>query len=115
MDEIVYFELNNWTPEKDYPYEEPFITWMRYPIFFFLDEEWTKSNKLVVDVHDIDMSVNFLISAPKSWVENNCPSLLTKYTKFLRYKNEYGDVEGTYDFFTEYYDENIGIHLWGDD
>ena len=28
MEEVVYFEFNNWTPGEHYPFEEPFITWM---------------------------------------------------------------------------------------
>lgn len=109
-EEIVYFELNNWCPGRDYPIEEPFITWMSFPIKFFANDEWVKFNKLVVVQRFVDMSVNFCVSATKSWVENNCPTLLTKHTKFLRQRNRYGDVDGNFAEFMEYCDENIGIH-----
>lgn len=113
MEEIVYFELNNWFSGRDYPNEEPFATWMSFPINF-MNSKWVKENKLVVVQRLVDMSVNFCISAPRSWVENNCPTLLTKHTKFLRTRNKYGDVEGKFAEFMEYCDENIGIHELAD-
>ena len=110
QEEIIYFELNNWFAGIDYPNEEPFIMWMSFPMNLFMDDEWVKSNKLVVVQRIVDMSVNFCISAKKSWVNDNCPTLLTKHTKFLRQRNKYGDVDGNFAEFMEYCDENIGIH-----
>lgn len=28
MNDIVYFELNNWFRGRDYPNDEPFVSWM---------------------------------------------------------------------------------------
>ena len=50
-------------------------------------------------------------------VLKNCPELLTKYTKFLRYPEE--DEELPYGRFGspfyEYTDENIGFHFIDDE
>lgn len=29
LDNIIYFEMNNWFAGRDYPDCEPFLTWMR--------------------------------------------------------------------------------------
>ena len=110
MNEVVYFELNNWFPETDYPAAEPFISWMGLP-FIFRDEEWCIKNQLCVVEQTIDMSANFCITASKKWVEENCPELLTKYTKFLRYPDPRYDNEvyGQFDCaFKEWNEENFG-------
>lgn len=108
--EIVYFELNNWTPGRHYPYEEPFISWMKN-CRTIDNEDWIKANKLCVVKTLIDMSCNYCITATKEWVENNCPSLLTKHRQFLRFPNECDDVHGNFGtLFKEYDDENIGLH-----
>ena len=78
MEEIIYFELDNWFCGRDYPNAEPFISWMGKDYgFCFGNDEWCKENKLCVEIGPIDMSTCICISAPKSWVEANCPKLLT--------------------------------------
>lgn len=77
-DEVVYFELDNWFCGRDYPNAEPFISWMGNDYNLrFRNEEWCKQNKLCVKAGLIDMSVCFCIAAPRKWVEENCPDLLT--------------------------------------
>ena len=76
MKEVVYFELNNWFIGRDYPNEEPFVTWIREDRFS--DDTWLKENKLVCVKSFVDMSLNFCISASRQWVEENCPKLLSK-------------------------------------
>lgn len=107
----VYFELNNWFPGKHYPAAEPFISWMSNDLNIrFNDEKWVKENKLCVVRATVDMSSNYCITATLEWVEKNCPELLTKYRKFLRYPDKYGDVCGQFGhYFLDYEDENIGI------
>lgn len=109
----VYFELNNWTPGSGYPDEEPYKTWIGDDMNIkFNDEEWVKKNKLCVVRDIIDMSVNFCITAKKSWVDNYCPSLLTRYRDFLAEKDpETGKYYGPLsdDEFLPYTEENIGI------
>lgn len=116
-DDIVYFELNNWMQGEDYPNAEPFITWCGNDLRLqFLDEKWVKENELCVKKENIDMSVNFCITAKKSWVEKMCPSLLTEYKEFIRTPDKYGDVCGRFGTtFLEYKKDNIGICFVEDD
>lgn len=113
MKDIIYFELNNWTPGTDYPDAEPFETWMNDYVLQFKNDEWLEENKLCVVSGNVDMSINFCITATKEWVENNCPELLTKYTQFIRTPDEDGEVEGRFGApFKEYNEENFGRHYW---
>lgn len=96
MEEIIYFELDNWFGGRDYPDAEPFISWMRDDLnLTFSNEEWCKENKLCVEAGPIDMSTCFCIAAPRSWVEENCPKLLT-------------DEECGTTFIISYYDKELG-------
>ena len=144
MEEIIYFELDNWFGGRDYPNAEPFISWMSKDYgFCFGNDEWCKENKLCVEAGPIDMSTCFCISAPKSWVEANCPKLLTdeecgaefiteytneegkrvretkyescKYSKFVCKPDEDGYARGRISDwpFREYKEENFGVH-WND-
>ena len=142
MEEIIYFELNNWFSGRDYPPYEPYESWVVNRQF--CDDVYCKENKLVVKCGNIDMSTNWCIAAPKFWVETNCPSLLSNetfeyiiyehswdkntgqaidkelhYTKsfsnFLRNKNEDGKVYGRFGWlFPEYKEENFGVE-WYDE
>ena len=107
---IIYFELNNWTCGEHYPAEEPFLTWFESDRnLYFNNAQWVKENKLCVVRSIIDMSVNFCITATKSWVEENCPRLLTHHQNFLRKPDEDGCVYGYWgDEFLPYTEENIG-------
>lgn len=76
--EVVYFELNNWFAGRDYPMGEPFESWLCNDLKQTLcNEEWAKENKLVIVCGYLDMSMNYCVTAPKKWVEENCPDLLT--------------------------------------
>ena len=119
--DIIYFELNNWMPYREYPPEAPYIEWCcltknqnddKYKQPKLRDEEWLKENKLVVVEALLDMSMNFNITATKEWVENNCPSLLTTWSKFIRIPNEGCNLpEGRWDTpFLPYEEKNIGYH-----
>ena len=111
FDEIICFELNNWFCGDDYPDDEPFLTWIGNDLnIHFNDENWVRENKLCVVRSIIDMSVNFCITTTKSWVEKNCPKLLTEYKNFLRFPDEDGWIEGRFgNDFLEYKEKNIGI------
>ena len=125
MEEIIYFELNHWWAGSTYPDDEPFISWMsdyyktpeEESKSWIRDKEimdkWYKDNELVVVISVLDMSVNFCVSAKKSWVEKVCPKLLTEYTKFLRTSEDGNLPIGEYSCpFKEYKPENFGIHYW---
>lgn len=110
--EVVYFEMNNWFAERNYPNDEPFRTWMANDLKLTLaDSNWVEANHLVVVCHYVDMAVNFMVSAPKEWVEHNCPKLLTDYTKFLRYPDENGEVIGHFGTrFRRWSDASSGVY-----
>ena len=109
--DIVYFEVNNWFSERDYPKCEPFLTWMKDDDKIpFRNAQWINENKINVAWGFVDMSQNFCVTAPKEWVEKNCPELLTDWTKFLRYPDEFGYVYGRFDQeFIPYDEDYIGI------
>ena len=108
-DDIIYFELNNWSTGKDYPDSEPFLSWIEDNKF--RDENWIKENKLVVVESIVDMSLNYCVAATKEWVQSKCPELLTKYTQFIRYEEDDDLPEGRFRCpFLEYDEDNIGWH-----
>lgn len=143
MADLVSFELNNWFSGADYPPEEPFISWISHHAFS--NDEWCKKNRLVVLVGNVDMSINYCITAPRSWVRENCPALLynKKYqyktirssfnkktneieheeilhdgsmSQFIRYPDEDGNVYGRFGWdFPEYCEENFGVHYYEED
>lgn len=134
MLELVYFELNNWFSDRDYPNFEPFKTWVES---YILDnDDWCRENRLAVLSGFIDMSKNWCITATKSWIQAHCPELLEdlpytyvtelhskngiqfqKHKKnisdFLRYPDEDGNVYGKFGWeFPEYTEENFGVHYY---
>lgn len=143
MEDIIYFELNNWFGGSDFPPYEPYETWIKHNKF--CDDEWCKENKLVVKCGIIDMSTNWCIAALKSWVEANCSSLLSdevfgyiiyqhgwdeetgkaidkeihytnSFSQFLRYKDENGEVYGQFGWlFPEYKEENFGVEWYNEE
>ncbi len=120
-EDIIYFELNNWDTDF-YPDCEPFKTWMDLSDkddFSIRDDNWVKEHKICVKWFLFDMSVNFLITAPRSFVEKECPALLEeKYKEFLRFPAEGQEVpksEMLYDIpFLPYTEENIGKCVYVD-
>lgn len=118
-DEIIYFQLNNWFAGDHYPAEEPFISWCGNDFKLqFDDEDWVKENKLVVVRSILDMSSQWNITAPKSWILENCPNLLNKpeLAKFIITEKDEDDmVRGRWGTpFLPYTPENIGI-TWYDE
>ena len=111
MDDTVYFELNNWFADRDYPNDQPFINWMKNDLNITLrDDEWARDNQLAIVYFPLDMSQNFLISAAKSWVEENCPKLLTLYKEFLRFPDTDGCVYSKWGpEFKEYKPSEFGV------
>ena len=88
------------------------------------DENWIKENKICVKWFPIDMSFDFMITAPKSFVEKVCPCFLEeKYKEFISYHEDYSDLEDTPDsryvgseeYFLPYTEENIGILQQGEE
>ena len=78
MKDIVYISVNNWFCGRDYPPLKCFEEWLRDDLNQkFRNDAWAKENKLCIHYGYIDMSQNYTISAPREWVEKNCPELLT--------------------------------------
>lgn len=135
--EVVRFRLNNWFSGRDYPNEEPFLTWMDKNKFS--NDDWCKENKLVVVKSYVDLSQNFCVCASGDWVRENCPKLLSDnfltydiiryssegektftYTKpYLHFVDAVGDNdtieeagnEPRYGYYMDYKEENFGVHL----
>lgn len=113
--DVVYFELNNWWYGADYPANEKFYTWVGNNKdeswhMYFEDEKWVRKNQLCVVSEIIDMSNNWCITAPRRWVLDNCPELLTDWKKFLRFLDWDGKVYGKFGTeFLEWKEENVGI------
>ena len=84
-DDIIYFSVNNWFCGRDYPPTENFKRWLRNDLKqAFRNDGWAKENKLCIYYGMIDMSQNYTVSAPREWVEKNCPELLSveEYTYY---------------------------------
>ena len=84
--DVIYFSVNNWFCGRDYPDTKNFRKWMSNDLKqSFQSDEWCKENKLCVYHGLIDMSCNYTVSAPREWVEKNCPELLTdkEYSYYL--------------------------------
>ena len=139
-EDIVYFSVNNWHCGIDYPNTPNFIKWLSDDSNqYFANDDWVKENKLCIYAGVIDMSLNYTIAAPKSWVEENCPELLTndeyeyrinvtrntgfetnilkgKFSDFLDYPDGDGKVtDHRFEWpYPEYCEENIGVQ-WYDD
>jgi len=105
--DIVYFWLNDW----DHPNDSLYIGWMiRKDKPIFLDEEWVKENKLCVIVDQLYMDMYVFITATREWVENNCPSILNKYNRYLSIPDGKGKAfTPLYGEYKTYSKENIGI------
>ena len=84
---------------ENYPPLKCFHKWLGNDLNqSFKNDEWCKKNKLCVYYGTVDMSTNYTISAPREWVEKNCPELLTDeeytyYTVTYRY-NGNNECEG---------------------
>ena len=112
LNDIIYIELNDWSYDN-HPKYEP----VEEMIFngTLTDNDYLKENKLVVVESYVDMSRNFCISAPRSWVEENWPKLLTdeEYEYEVADLNDLDSVEVDSDFgyFEEYNEDNYGLHV----
>lgn len=133
MNDIIHLQLNNWFSGRDYPSEEPFIYWISNNKF--CDDEWCKENQLCVNAAYLDASINWCIAAPRTWVEEHCPIILSEdnFTYFTQqsYWNDeidkaewktiqhvkwysefivHGDEGRWGTHFPEYKEENYGVH-----
>ena len=121
--DVVFFSVNNWFAGEHYPDTPQFRKWMGDDLnLSFHNDEFCKENKLCVYYGAVDMSCNFTVSAPREWVEKNCPEIIG--SKF-EYKPAEGETEPDCDEigdmpFREYREENFGAeyydtHWWDSD
>lgn len=113
MDDIVYFEVNNWCAGENYPTEEPFTTWLSNDCKQqLMNDEWAKENKICVVFMVVDMSFNYAVTAPLSWVKEHCPIILEEpwKSKFCyKPEDDEDDVCGHFSYFLPYEEENFGV------
>lgn len=87
MKNIICFEVNDW-----YEYPKYFDEWFhsdKHAKTFLVDlDKYAKENKLCIKVQTIDMAANMTITAPREWVEKNCPELFEQYWED-RYVSKY--------------------------
>ena len=114
--EVVYFQMNNWFAGRDYPAEEPFLTWMKDDCKLLLcNGKFAKQNQLCVKVRIVDMAHVFMVTALKSWVEKTCPSLLTEHSRFLVQPDASGRYMGRFGMEAfEWKPSHVGTY-WMDD
>ena len=102
--EVVYFSVNNWMSGENYPPLKCFHKWLGDDLNQnFRSDEWCKENKLCVYYGMVDMSTNYTISAPREWVEKNCPELLTddEYTYITKMGKPKKKLFGGYEYVWE--------------
>lgn len=93
--DIIYFSVNNWFCGEDYPNTSNFKKWLGDDLKqAFANDNWCKENKLCVTCQVIDMSFGYAISAPREWVEKNCPELLTNDEYTYTVLSQWGDGKG---------------------
>lgn len=105
-DKVIYISVNNWFCGRDYPDTPNFRKWMGDDLNQnFQSDKWCKENKLCVYHGVWDMSSNYTISAPREWVLENCPELLTDneytYTSKIGKPKEMKDGKFEYEWVTE--------------
>ena len=98
--------MKNWFCGRDYPDTPNFRKWFKDDLKqSFMSDEWCKENKLCVYQGMIDMSYNYTVSAPREWVEKNCPELLTDkeytYTTQVGSPEQMKSVEFEWEWVTE--------------
>lgn len=118
MENIIWFEFNNWFAGVHFPDEEPYLSWM-YPTYdkdkdlsisLFMDEAFVNKNKLAVYYYSIDMSDDYVVGATESWIMKNCPNLLDKHKKFVIGKSKVGEqVELVAPNINDYYEKSITV------
>lgn len=117
----IVFEFNNWFRGKDYPPIHIVDEWMSN--YQLRSDDFAEKNDLVIMTGPIDMSSNYIVNAPITFVEQFLPELLTddtytyeiitrrynpetkdydeesqeytkKYSDFVLIPDKYGDVSG---------------------
>lgn len=121
MADIVFFKCNNWFCGRDYPDSKTFREWMRNDLNLTLrDDSFAKKNRLCIHYGILDMANGFTVSAPREWVEKNCPEIIGSQFEVVPKEGETVPSEDYYGIpFREYKEENFGVEYyevnWYDD
>ena len=122
MKDVIYISVNNWFCGRDYPPLDCFKKWLGDDLNqTFRNDKWAKENKLCIYYGNIDMSQNYTISAPREWVEKNCPELLTndEYTYYETIQKAKKKLFGGYKYVKERVEHKKKyrsfVWLFGDD
>ena len=102
--DVIYISVNNWFCGENFPPTPNFRKWLGNDFNqSFRNDEWCKENKLCVYYGCVDMSQNYTVSAPREWVEKNCPELLTddEYTYITRVGKPKKKLFGGYEYVWE--------------
>lgn len=97
MEELIYISVNHWACGDTYPDIEPLATWLDDDNIdkYLMSPGWVKEQGISVLITLVDMSFNFNIIAPKSWVDKIIPDIY-KFPKFIMQKDEDGKYRGRY-------------------
>ena len=104
MGDVIYISVNNWFCGRDYPPLDCFKKWLGDDLNqTFRNDKWAKENKLCIYCGNIDMSCNYTISAPREWIEKNCPELLTdeEYTYYTILQKPKKNLFGKFEYVEE--------------
>lgn len=129
--DAIYFSVNNWD-ETGAPDSTSFNEWLLDSNLskYFGNKEWIAKNDLIVVEMGVDMSVSFIVSAPKDWVEKHCPEIIGSEfdctQKYIDGSLEIKELDGKRYYLDpiwwapiiEYVPDNIGklyIYYWGDE
>jgi hypothetical protein len=129
--DVIYFSVNNWD-ETGSPDSASFNEWLLDSNIdkYFGSKEWIAENELIVVEMGVDMSVSFIVSAKREWVEKHCPEIIgSEFDCTQRYIDgnlETEMLDGNQYYLDpiwsapiiEYVPDNIGkryIFYWGDE
>ena len=108
-EDVIYFSVNNWGA-YDFPQTPRFIEWMAQLLIPFASDAFCKENRLCVYAMAVDMSVSFGVTAPRKWVEENCPEIIGSDFQYMPDENGNPPDEGRYGVpFKEYSEDEIGV------
>ena len=109
MEKLIKFSVNDWGDDdapQNFPINlEPLEEEERKNTFW--DDSWCKANKLCVLIGLVDMSLNYTVVAPATWVSENCPMLLGSCFVY----DEEEDSDRFYQPFLDYCSENFGTFM----
>lgn len=114
--DVVYICLNNWTRGVDYPDSDKFeelVNGVDSPLW---NDAWHRERSICCRMFPYDMSVTWLLTAPRGWAEENWPELSGEWRKFLAEPDDDGGApESRFGVpFREWSESALGLERAGD-